>query len=94
MKELRDTPKYENIFDQSLIDADLDLCCRNEAVRSEEITSKLRCRYEGNGKPYAKLAPFKLEELSLNPIVYQFHGVLSSVECQHLLEYARTREVR
>ncbi|KAH8280049.1 hypothetical protein KR018_002262 [Drosophila ironensis] len=70
----------------SFSDRDFDVLCRS-ASRSKTIVSKpsrLHCRYKQGAHPFQKLAPFRLEELSLKPYLVMFHSVLYDREIDAL----------
>lgn len=57
----------------------------NSICRAEVITSyKLKCHYVHYNKPYLWLAPFKLEELNIEPPIVLFHNVISDEEIKHM----------
>lgn len=59
--------------------------CRGESQRPVAESSQLRCRYESNRTPFIRIAPFKLEELHLDPPVVMYHEVVSDGEIRQLL---------
>ncbi|XP_058817042.1 prolyl 4-hydroxylase subunit alpha-2-like [Topomyia yanbarensis] len=78
-------PKPNTEVDRGLY----EVLCRGEHPRPIEELSKLRCRYETSKSPFLRIAPFKLEEASLDPVVEIFHEVLSDKEIEKLLELGR-----
>lgn len=56
------------------------LCSSNHKVNS----SRLLCSYKKTSNPYLILAPFKMEQLSLDPYVVVFHDVVYSSEIAKL----------
>lgn len=61
--------------------------CSGELKQSFGEISKLHCRYESRSS-FAKLAPFKLEEANLDPLIVVFHDVMSETEIGILKELA------
>ncbi|KAH8362971.1 hypothetical protein KR084_003837 [Drosophila pseudotakahashii] len=62
-----------------------DLCrfaSRRHSV--ETISTRLHCRYNSTTSPFLKLAPFRMEELSLDPYIMLYHNVLSDSEIEKL----------
>ncbi|XP_068154176.1 prolyl 4-hydroxylase subunit alpha-2-like [Drosophila tropicalis] len=46
--------------------------------------TRLHCRYNTTTTPFLRLAPFRMEELSLDPYIVAFHNVLSDEEIAQL----------
>ncbi|XP_017058719.1 prolyl 4-hydroxylase subunit alpha-2 isoform X2 [Drosophila ficusphila] len=46
--------------------------------------TRLHCRYNTTSSPFLKLAPFRMEELSLSPYIVLYHNVLSDGEIEKL----------
>lgn len=66
--------------------------CRGEIITPIEITSKLVCYYETNGKnPYLLLAPFKVEEAYKKPRILIFHDVITDSEIATIKKLAHPR---
>ncbi|XP_055616104.1 prolyl 4-hydroxylase subunit alpha-1-like [Toxorhynchites rutilus septentrionalis] len=59
--------------------------CRGEHQRPVAESSMLRCRYERSKSPFIRIAPFKLEELSLDPLIVLYHDVVSDGEIKQLI---------
>lgn len=51
-----------------------------------EDVSKLKCKYVTNNKPFLLIAPFKVEELSIEPKILRFYDVMSDAEIEKLKE--------
>ncbi|XP_017000620.2 prolyl 4-hydroxylase subunit alpha-2 [Drosophila takahashii] len=62
--------------------------CRGELTPPPSKQRNLRCRLR---KSHLGYAPFKLEELSLDPLVVQLHQVVSSQDSEFLQRTARPR---
>lgn len=58
--------------------------CRGLLEKSNEELSKLHCRFESR-TPFAKIAPFKIEEANLEPYIAIFHDILSESEINTFL---------
>lgn len=58
--------------------------CRNETRPTNQQLAPLRCRYVNNNNPFLKLAPFKMEEYSLDPYVVVYLDVLNEFEIEYL----------
>ncbi|KAH8356016.1 hypothetical protein KR200_007586, partial [Drosophila serrata] len=63
--------------------------CRGKNILP--VKSFLRCRYSTEGFPFLRLAPFKLEQLSLEPFVGIYHDVLSPAEQDDLIKQTQSR---
>ncbi|XP_017016808.1 prolyl 4-hydroxylase subunit alpha-1 isoform X2 [Drosophila kikkawai] len=63
--------------------------CRGKNI--VPVKSVLRCRYLTEGSPFLRLAPFKLEQLSLEPFVGLYHDVISSAEREDLINLTQSR---
>lgn len=60
--------------------------CTNKLRKSVKELSRLRCRYVTNKSDFLKMAPFKLEQLNLDPIILLYHDVLGDSEIALLKE--------
>ncbi|BFF90569.1 prolyl 4-hydroxylase subunit alpha-2 [Drosophila madeirensis] len=49
------------------------------------VQSSLRCHYAAEGSAYLRLAPLRMEQLSLDPLVAIYHEVVSAAEQSDLL---------
>uniref|UniRef100_A0A2M4DKV4 Putative prolyl 4-hydroxylase subunit alpha-2 n=1 Tax=Anopheles darlingi TaxID=43151 RepID=A0A2M4DKV4_ANODA len=63
--------------------------CRGESPRTASEMAKLRCRYVSNRVPFLKIAPLKLEEVSLDPFIVVYHQVISDNEIKTIIEISR-----
>lgn len=54
--------------------------CRNQFPKQ----NKLVCRYNTTTTPFLKLAPLKLEEVSLDPYIVLYHNVISDKEIEEM----------
>lgn len=54
--------------------------CRGDIKSTPKENAPLRCRYQSNKSAFLKLAPLKLEEISLEPVVILYHGVMPDKE--------------
>lgn len=59
--------------------------CREFLTKTPNETSQLKCHYDSK-TPFARLAPFKVEEANLDPYIVLFIDVLSSAEADVLVE--------
>ncbi|KAH8312834.1 hypothetical protein KR044_013154 [Drosophila immigrans] len=62
--------------------------CRGEVVASPAQQRGLRCRYTRGQHAYRVLAPLKLEEHNLDPLVVTFHDMLSPQKIAELRQMA------
>jgi prolyl 4-hydroxylase len=53
-------------------------------TREPNFDSKLFCRYQHHSNPYLRLAPFKLEELNIDPFIVVFYDFISDNEILRL----------
>ncbi|MPC27472.1 Prolyl 4-hydroxylase subunit alpha-2 [Portunus trituberculatus] len=58
--------------------------CRGEDLRPPHVTSRLRCRYATGGSPWLALAPFKVEQVSLDPYITVVYELVSRGEADQL----------
>lgn len=58
--------------------------CRQELQPSPKLLAQLQCRYVTNKHKFLTIAPFKLEEASLDPYIVTYHDVLSDTEIEQL----------
>lgn len=54
--------------------------CRGDIKSTPKDDAPLRCRYQSHKTPFLKIAPLKLEEISLEPLVIVYHDVMSDKE--------------
>lgn len=64
--------------------------CNDEIRLSEAVTSKLRCRYVSNSL-FSKIAPYKLEEAHLDPLIVLYHDVIFDSEIDFLKKLAEPK---
>jgi prolyl 4-hydroxylase len=62
--------------------------CGGQQQQNVTETSKLHCRYESRTL-FAKLAPFKVEEVHLNPYIAVYHDVISEEEIEIFKRYSK-----
>lgn len=55
------------------------------------VTSRLGCRYATGGSPWLVLAPFKVEQVSLDPYIAVVYAIVSRREARQLKERMRSR---
>lgn len=65
--------------------------CRGEVARKPHVLAKLKCRYDTDSSPYSKIAPFKLEEASLNPYIVIYHDVVYDEEIEVIKELTKPK---
>lgn len=58
--------------------------CRDEIQRGPSEIKDLHCKYVTYNNPFLMLAPFRLEILSLEPLIVMYHNVLYDSEITHL----------
>lgn len=80
--EIDDAPHECDIYEK---------LCNGEIERDPQTLAKLKCRYDTDGSPYSKIAPFKLEEASLNPYIVIYHNVISDQEIEVLKELTKPK---
>lgn len=57
-----------------------DFLCNEGIFPTLEIQKQLKCRYVNRGIPFLKIAPFKEEEVYLEPRILIFHDVIYDEE--------------
>lgn len=62
--------------------------CRGNLTRSTKETKNLRCRF-ASFSSFSIIAPFKLEEASVEPYIVLCHGILSEAEIDNLLDMSK-----
>ena len=62
--------------------------CGGRQKKSISETSKLRCHYVSK-TPFSKIAPFKVEEVNLEPYIAIYHEVISESEIKVFKEYSK-----
>lgn len=68
-----------------------ELACRGELKPDDAFLSKLTCRYAENDVPFLKIAPLKLEQISLDPYIVQYHEVMYDSEIEVIKRMAKPR---
>lgn len=63
--------------------------CRGDIKSTPKENAPLRCRYQSHKTPFLKIAPLKLEEISLEPLIILYHGVMSDKEIHVIQEMAK-----
>ncbi|XP_041452407.1 prolyl 4-hydroxylase subunit alpha-2-like [Drosophila obscura] len=68
----------------------------NQICRSshQNKPSRLHCRYNATTTPFLRLAPLRMEELSLDPYIVVYHNVLSDAEISEVVRIAEPLLVR
>lgn len=80
------TDEYEHYeFEKKLYEA----LCRGDVKPSPKEMAPLRCRYMTNTSAFLKIAPLKVEEVSLDPYVVVFHEVMYDTEIEKIIEKTR-----
>lgn len=65
--------------------------CRKENARTPAQAAPLRCRYLHGKSAFGKIAPFKVEEASLNPYIVVYYNVLFDTEIEPIKTMALAR---
>lgn len=63
--------------------------CRGDVDVSPKLLAPLRCRYVTNKSAFLKIAPFKLEEVSLDPYIVLYHEVIYDAEIEMIKNHSR-----
>ncbi|KAH8332870.1 hypothetical protein KR074_012171, partial [Drosophila pseudoananassae] len=63
-------------------------CCRSSHT---PIGTRLLCRYNSTSTPFLKIAPLKMEEISLDPYVVVYHDVLAERVIAEILRLSETK---
>lgn len=63
--------------------------CRGEYQRTPAQVANLRCRYESKNSSFLKIAPFKLEEASLDPLIVIYHNAISDKEIDQIIQVSK-----
>lgn len=65
--------------------------CRGDVTPTPKELAPLRCRYITNTSAFLKIAPLKLEEVSLDPYVVVFHEVMYDSEIEIIIRKRKRR---
>ncbi|XP_033209874.1 prolyl 4-hydroxylase subunit alpha-2-like isoform X3 [Belonocnema kinseyi] len=65
--------------------------CNGEILLPAHIKKQLKCRYVDRGIPFLKIAPFKEEEVFLEPRIILYHDVIYEEEIEFLKKFAKPR---
>ncbi|XP_043067799.2 prolyl 4-hydroxylase subunit alpha-2 [Drosophila bipectinata] len=63
-------------------------CCRSSHTPNP---TRLLCRYNSTSTPFLKIAPLKMEEISLDPYVVVYHDVLAERAIAEVLRLSETK---
>lgn len=63
--------------------------CRGEVSPSPKELAPLRCRYQSHNSKFLKIAPLKLEEISLSPFIVLYHDVIYDKEIDVIKDMAK-----
>ncbi|XP_033225929.1 prolyl 4-hydroxylase subunit alpha-1-like [Belonocnema kinseyi] len=58
--------------------------CRGDTLLPADIQKKLKCRYIDRGVPFLKIAPFKEEEVYVDPKIVVYHDVIYEEEIENI----------
>lgn len=64
------------------------MLCKGMIPLSKDVEKHLRCRFVDHGNPFLKIAPFKQEDVYLEPHIVIYHNVLTDEEIDKLQEEA------
>ncbi|XP_026838298.1 prolyl 4-hydroxylase subunit alpha-1 isoform X2 [Drosophila erecta] len=83
---LRNTPKPSISLECCESEESFNHLCRSVSRRQagDSKPSRLHCRYNTTTRPFLRLVPLRMEELSLDPYVVLYHNVLSDPEIEKL----------
>lgn len=70
---ISETSKYEDILYRSV--------CRGDVTQSPKHLARFRCKYLSKSA-FSKIAPFKVEEMSLDPYIAVYHDVIYDKEIE------------
>lgn len=65
--------------------------CRKEVELAPVQQAPLRCRYETKNSSFLKIAPLKLEEVWLNPLIVVYHDVINDSEIEIIKKLVHER---
>ncbi|XP_045468945.1 prolyl 4-hydroxylase subunit alpha-2-like [Harmonia axyridis] len=67
------------------------ILCRGDYERPVEIISKLRCYFQHYGHPFLTIAPFKVEEISKDPVILLYHDFVFEAEIEKIKYFAENK---
>lgn len=79
-----------NMLDEAEV-ALYEAVCRGDVRPSPKQLAPLRCKYLTNKSAFLKIAPFKVEEVSLSPYILVYHDVMYESEIEILKELSMPR---
>lgn len=79
----------QNTYEERLYEA----VCRGDITPTPKQLAPLRCRYLTNNLPFLKIAPFKLEEVALEPYIVVYHDVMSDKEIEIVKELSQPKVI-
>ncbi|XP_023036401.1 prolyl 4-hydroxylase subunit alpha-1 [Drosophila willistoni] len=77
-----DSYQHQKYVPDHLLPEGFNAICQSS--HKPKPTKHLYCRYNTTTTPFLRLAPFRMEELSLNPYMVAYHNVLSDEEIRQL----------
>ncbi|XP_051167902.1 prolyl 4-hydroxylase subunit alpha-1-like [Leptopilina boulardi] len=81
------TKKIEDI--EKMFYQHYNLLCNDKIFLSNDIKKLLKCRYVHHDIPFLKIAPFKEEDIYLEPRVVMFHDVISEEEIDTMKDMSK-----
>lgn len=75
--------EYQELLSESV--------CRGDHIPTSVDLAPLRCRYFTTNSAFLKIAPLKLEEISLDPYIVKYHQVLYEPEIELIISMAKPR---
>ncbi|XP_043465896.1 prolyl 4-hydroxylase subunit alpha-2-like [Leptopilina heterotoma] len=80
-------PEYAyNDYEYGIFDNSALKLCNGMISLSPDIEKQLRCRFVDHGNPFLRIAPFKQEDVYLDPFIVIYHNVLTDAEVEMLQE--------
>lgn len=80
-------PEENDDYHQLLYEA----VCRGTAKASPRQMAPFRCRFVTNKSPFLKIAPLKLEEISLDPYIVLYHDVMYDAEIDVIKSMSKSK---
>lgn len=71
---------------RSELDEIFDQTCNGELQQTPREKRRLRCRYVHNNVPFRFIAPFKKEELNLDPSIAYYHDSIYEKEIEQIFD--------
>nr|XP_014086194.1 prolyl 4-hydroxylase subunit alpha-2 [Bactrocera oleae] len=84
--DISNEDESKKFMQRSELDEIFDQTCNGELQQTPREKRRLRCRYVHNNVPFRFIAPFKKEELNLDPSIAYYHDSIYEKEIEQIFD--------